>query len=1042
MDYLNWNEALGRHFFNPQKTGEAIYLHADRKTIEDVGIGSGYFDTPDAAWMSFLKAVKLGFSQTKPFDFLEKSREAFQQKEKWKKERRIPCINKKSVEYPPHLTYLVLSVLPLTEGSPLDLKNKEAYYPRLEDFLNRHFRHPKMKHQTEQNNWNTLWQALSDWSIIEKNGDWGVFKNPEYRNAHWKYVGKPITQCLVPLQTRRHLPQLFADLQLAPQQELNRKDLRERISRRKADNLLTADLQRIIVDENNEMGNAALDQISGEYQRWTGETTSETDLFSTTKTTDKAPRGPAYTKARLFVLIKLLDIQQQVQFEYRLQTPLDYPEDLTFNGRKCYDSTGGWSNPLNIDNQLVESLNLRDDAHFWEAILPKTDVRFFLKADRYNIGGNRWAEVNPSELYLGATALALVKKSAHLPTDDWRGSCDQFNELNYRNLPNDWQLFSLGKIKGNLTGISQRQMGAKLDNLSIILRGGLSVGYRRFLDLVLPEVFVENARGSETVFLKTKDGAMLQLCQKEGFGNVWLLPDNTPRDAPFCLVVKDVKCLTFDAVNGVERSVLDVVNGVERSAVDAINGVERSRVDAVKEIESWAFEILNHQNLPQNPPTIEPPRRDNWGDIACNALKNNGLDNGLDNLQNCQNTEGSVVGIQSSSYDKRISQVHGSYFFSNNPANSYPKNAAFDQTTNALLYFLTQQKEVNKKTFFDAFETLLNASEHAATERQDNADNITWLKRRALSLYESLGFVDIEVSKKDDKKGDKIRVLPPQLIPIPSPTGMTFSLVGARTPDLITTFLDAAQKRGFAVQISPQSQNLTAYLLPPRIALYAREAAQISEIRDLAEACQLFFDYDRSLYPSIKFPQIGLLSTTGNLDNWLKNLKPAPYFSPEGLICQLFNAERCRFETAVDSSDFDKTFQLAIYKINEYSFRTILWRDGAAFEADRQWARLAALQRIDKPILYFQKDDNTEGSLKKQTEQATLYVPTSMDLPRYFRQALTLCSGFAPDVQRLDIEGWAQQTKWYVFRNVPKLIIEEQCQKLGQKLQETDFKHI
>jgi hypothetical protein len=593
--------------------------------------------------------------------------------------------------------------------------------------------------------------------------------------------------------------------------------------------------------------------------------------------------------------------------------------------------------------------------------------------------------VDESDLYIGATTLVLVKMPTNGQNKATRNGqndtmearllslsaheigCEKQIFIDYEGLPADWRLMRLEKL--NATFIGLRKCAA-YDLTSDILRGGLKLSDRKFVDIILPEVVLKNAVGTEAVYLKKHNGDLITLEQKEGFGNIWLLPNTSPRDEGFRIVVNTA--------------------------------------------ESLIFELKNHQKTTIDRSLTHIPKRDNFGNI--NELA----------------TGSTVIGINTEQRADRLMRTYGNYFFPATKPIFEPlqEKIALPIPTNEdwLLYFLSQKQEITTKQFFQAFENILAATTLLA-ERNEQKANLTWLKRRSLSLYEALGFVDISTSQ------DKIRILSPQLIPIPSTSGFTCLLVGGRTPTLLKQLFTEGVRLGVSVELDKQDYDNQEFLLPQRLVVKVKDIRNLLKIKDLANACGLRFDYE-AVYPNVRFPQMDLLATADKLDNLLENLPLQKGFDPNYcLSCQIFNVKTVRFET-VTNFNFDKTFQLALYKFNEYTFRSVLWRDGDVFAIDKNWGRLAMLHHHKRNILYFDSDNtSSEMGLRQSKDCATLALPTSVTLPRYFMQALALCNGFAPTIRRQRID--EIDTTWYFFENIPKLLIEEEFKKLGQKLIET-----
>lgn len=91
--------------------------------------------------------------------------------------------------------------MPLTEFTRSF--NSNNYYGKLNEFLNSNgFVGENIKSVKEID---ILWKELEIWSKDIQNGELGIFKVIEF-TGNYKYIGKTVSQCLMPPKVIRKLP--------------------------------------------------------------------------------------------------------------------------------------------------------------------------------------------------------------------------------------------------------------------------------------------------------------------------------------------------------------------------------------------------------------------------------------------------------------------------------------------------------------------------------------------------------------------------------------------------------------------------------------------------------------------------------------------------------------------------------------------------------------------------------------------------------------------------------------------------------------------
>ena len=129
MKYLEWNNLIANHIFNPENAGKDVYLYITKPDIINIG-KTKFIDEQDSViWEDFLTKIKIGILGSKK-DIIGKVLDCYML---WNKKPRPISIDSVDLFYPPYIAYLALFVLPLTEVH--DDFNANNYYGRLNKFL-------------------------------------------------------------------------------------------------------------------------------------------------------------------------------------------------------------------------------------------------------------------------------------------------------------------------------------------------------------------------------------------------------------------------------------------------------------------------------------------------------------------------------------------------------------------------------------------------------------------------------------------------------------------------------------------------------------------------------------------------------------------------------------------------------------------------------------------------------------------------------------------------------------------------------------------
>lgn len=310
-----------------------------------------------------------------------------------------------------------------------------------------------------------------------------------------------------------------------------------------------------------------------------------------------------------------------------------------------------------------------------------------------------------------------------------------------------------------------------------------------------------------------------------------------------------------------------------------------------------------------------------------------------------------------------------------------------NNNNNHLCDFLSLKGTLTTEDFFRAFELFYSKE---FLEHQINLNvNLTKLKRASLTFYDFIGILDYDYETKS------IVLNPPQLIFIPAAQGRRVLLIGARDTALIDSIIKTAPKYNLQVEITKQHPSNERLLLPDVITIKAFESVDDNygerNIKRLADELKITFS-------SEYFPQLALQHFSANItdyENMLQDINGDDY----NWARYIFNPETLRFEKS-ETEDFDKSFSLLEYKLNEYTYEHKLWRNNKCYQIDMNWGRFIALRHYNKNVILF---DNISNKVA---------IPIETPLPRLLSEAIMLLSGLAPGFK--EIKG----KKYRIYENV------------------------
>ena len=334
MTYFEWNKIISEHFFNLESAGKDILLYLAKQDV--INIARPYFVSlsDEQIWEDFIHAIKFDERPTSdiPYSPISRPIELFSS---WNK-----------LDFPPpFVAYLILYIIPLTESYDEHF-NATNYYGK----VNRFFRNYQILndfterciHTGNFQNLTSLWDALEEWSIITNNCDLGVFELKKFGNPNWIYVGKPLSQCVLPPQAIKKLPELFFEAGMIPNSFYAKEEIKKMLLKlgKKVLSLKETVIELVRRSQTNELGETIIEIVRREYIKWTGES-HQMDENGTTQRTRRN-----YTVVPMILQFKINDNDGIITFSFRIHSTNEFPEELKFNDTEILYETNGWSKTL------------------------------------------------------------------------------------------------------------------------------------------------------------------------------------------------------------------------------------------------------------------------------------------------------------------------------------------------------------------------------------------------------------------------------------------------------------------------------------------------------------------------------------------------------------------------------------------------------------------------------------------------------------------------------------------------------------------------
>ena len=484
MDFLAWNDAIGAHFFNPDKNGSRVFLYITKESVAEIGA------LHNADFNSFIGAVISGppWNTRIGRGICQQALQAF---EDWRS---------RSLNYPPYLNYLALFVI----ADSVDVGfARHAYYPGLRSLLGEE---PKAGMYPSFDLMYRLWDDLAVWSNQDRQGEWGVFDADIV--GEWMHVGLPRAQTLLTDRERGDLPFLFVDNGLDPLSPPSDRELTHLLVN-DPNHYLRPRTKKLLCSTNesdSKIRTALVEILIDELESWNG--------IVPPRMQEGEQSSRSLGSLRLAMI---LDRTAKImRFFLRCRSNCNYPDEgLKFTSEEiqqplyCYENWQGWSTPLSIsENQANnfdpcrldwrEGLTMFDYEHVWKAALHKRPIRIMVNAMQYGYDGF----VEEIQMPRGKHFYLLTHNDYIDKVQTWGNECcESFTELeSMLGLPVGWHIYSIENAISDAYLWDDFPFLALPTTVRIKLRGGLKLKGNQYFDFALPDIEITGHVDSVDVF--------------------------------------------------------------------------------------------------------------------------------------------------------------------------------------------------------------------------------------------------------------------------------------------------------------------------------------------------------------------------------------------------------------------------------------------------------------------------------------------------------------------------------------------------------------
>ncbi len=986
MNYLQWNDAVIKHFFNEENEEKEVTLYLSRTVINEIG-KNNFEETEDDYYSDFLRAIRKGVDGTNNSDYIER---IIYLDKHYKKGCR--SINGVELNYPPYLAYMLTFILPFTSGEASGVFTMANFH----DVAKQYFEENKLTSNYDTHirsrlrDIDYLWAELSDWLIEENNFSLGYIENIDDINSNRKYVSKYEYHILFRKDQEERLPKVFDDNNILPDDYLSYENMRKLL----IDNssyLKFANNTKDKIVNNDYIGDKIIRRALRFYENWTG-------------STDIVDNQRASARKKLILCLDFSFLSNRINFKYlRVFSKDPLPENSevkSSNGTLSLNLSQiqkFYSEPIeNCFIDLNSKIDLIDDTNKIKYSWQPKNLLIFKKISQFD-----WVEISKVEFNAGRTLIICKKEffSSKLKTwfDEISGNKRSLDN-SITKLGNEWTAVWIENI-ASFPHPNISQLKPDLDekpkinfNKEIYNNGNI------FKDK-LPNVWIENIENTSPIAARYIDGEDIELKQET---TIEFNEENNEVIVPINLYFFTEKHL----------------KKINQEFKLICNDIETHRYLKIVDFEKVNNEIID---------TLLP-MRNSIGQITNDSFDNDYV-KGLEHYFTDEKIK-SIIPYQN------LLEIETIGFKNTLEATKYKNKESYNENHlgNILINFISTKGRLSYYDFEQVITYLIESS--------DEKEEINKIAKDISFRLQDLGFIDYNEEK------SSLIVNKPHLVVKPTQSGVTAILTGARDNIFIKEIIRYAESKNIVVDAKYEFSEL----FPQVLHLKFKDPSH-KQLYNFAENFDVIFKKN-GLYTQVALPYF-----FPDLKYW------KDYFKHDINSISDFegglNFDIETFSFIPKPMDFDKELSLVKFTgISGYKTIYYLWFNNSAYEVNSQPIGIYLflyLYREQKEKVYKDKrkrdrwsncgkeieENETAKEITKilvyDSDKKYLAIPINCSLPLYYSQSISLLSGSKAEVKYLEIKDVSYKGRYLIYKNIPKLFINNVLVSLKQRFHESEI---
>ena len=969
MNYLEWNNAIIKHFFNSENEEKEVILYFSERIVEEIGIEN--FQEPEDGYIKdFYKAIRLGVNGVPNNNYLQR---VLDLETKYSEGTR--GIDGIQFDYPPYLTYLLAFILPFTSGVASEDFNMNNFH----DYAKRFFEEKGLtenydgiiKHNLYRIDF--LWETIDKWLIDVHSFSLGYLEEINPPSTR-RYVGKFEYHIMFRKEQEERLSKVFDENNILPGEVFEKDKIRELLYNQCNYLRLSANTIQKINNQDDYIGNKIVERVHRFYKNWDG-----------TVYTVEGQRG--YSRNRLVICLDFNLLSKRINFKYfRIFSKKGIPENssLTKPNRDIIinicQNREFYSNPVeNCFENLETNIELKDEANRTKYSWKIKDFLLFKRIPNLD-----WVEIQKIEYNIGKTLVICKRNFFKENLEDWFENIENnkrlFNDNIITQLPEDWLAFTIENIT-NYTHPTLKELIPDQENKpKINFDKSFYTDGNLFKDK-LPYIWIENIETTECIIAKYNDENEIPL-------NQLLINDIDEEDN-----IKEVftNKYVFNEKH-IERE------GIEFKLV--CGNIETNRYLNISDFRKRNNDEIEYL-LPQRNSIGQTSNQEECYVKGLEHFFSNKIINNLKPNQNLLDNFGHVF--------KNIES-----------ANHYATNTDYNtkHPGNILIHYISTKGKLKKDEFDNAVFKLL-----------ENLDNNEDIKKRANYLryqLQDIGYIDYNAEK------SLITINKPHLVIKPTEKGTTTFLVGARDSQLINSIINFSKNNNISVEIQDDNDTLFPQIVYIKFKEISHSVvsdfANQFDLMFKKDGLYTQFTLASHFGDISKWKDY-----VGFVENEIEDFEGGYLFDIETLkfINKQRNFDRkLAFVKFTEINGYKTVYRLwyknEAYNITDQQFGIYLYlylykkiREDNYQDSKKEKGWVNCREDLDER----EKAYELTNIVLYDSRKKYLAVPLDCRLPRYLSISVALLNGIKPEIKYLDIEDVRYKGMYLIYKNVPTLFL-------------------